>query len=187
MTTALLLSLVGVAVVFGIAVMVSHNRFVAQRAGVESSWSGVDVQLQRRHDLVPNLVRTVGAYADHERDVIEQVASARLAAVDADRDAATGPSEQARYEGTLTAATHDLLAVAERYPQLQASAEFQRLQAQLVETEDRIAAARRLYNLEVRALNRRIEAFPSNLVASAFGFTRAEYFQLADAGPAVHV
>jgi LemA protein len=185
--TGALLPLAGLLVVLGIAVMVSHNRFVAQRAGVESSWSGVDVQLQRRHDLVPNLVRTVGAYADHEREVLEEVTSARQAAVAADRDPGTGPSEQAQYEGTLTAATHDLLAVAERYPQLQAAAEYQRLQAQLIETEDRIAAARRLYNLEVRALNRRIEAFPSNLVASAFGFPRAEYFQLADAGPAIHV
>ncbi|HSK97290.1 MAG TPA: LemA family protein, partial [Euzebyales bacterium] len=161
------------------------NRFVAQRAGIESSWSGVDVQLQRRHDLIPNLVRAVRAHAVSERDVLEQVSHARAAAVAADRDPATSPAEQARHEGTLTVATHDLLAVAEGYPQLRAAADFQRLHAQLVETEDRIAAARRLYNLEVRALNRRVEAFPSNLVASAFGIRRADYFQLSDAGPAV--
>jgi LemA protein len=176
--------LLGLLVVAGTAVAVSYNRFVAQRAGVESSWSGVDVQLQRRHDLVPNLVETVRGYAAHERDVLAQVTRARTAAVEADRDPAAGPDAQARHEEALTAATHRLLAVAEGYPDLQAATGFRQLQAQLVETEDRIAASRRLYNLEVRGLNRRVEAFPSNVVASTFGFARAEYFELTDPGAA---
>ena len=176
--------LFGVVCLVGVLVAVSYNRFVAQRAGIESSWSGVDVQLQRRHDLVPNLVETVRGYADHERAVFEQVTRARTAAMAADRDPAVGPAEQARAEDALTGATRQLLAVAEGYPDLQAAAGFRQLQAQLVETEDRIAAARRLYNLEVRALNRRVEAVPSNVVASMFGFTRAEYFELSDPGAA---
>lgn len=174
----------GLALLAGVGLAISHNRFVAQRAGIESSWSGVDVQLQRRHDLVPNLVETVKGYAAHERAVLEQVTAARAAAVTSDRDPEAGPAEQARREEALTAATHGLLAVAERYPDLKAATSFQQLQRQLVETEDRIAAARRLYNIEVRGLNRRVEAFPSNLVASMFGFTRAEYFELTDPGAA---
>lgn len=172
----------GVAVVAALAVVLSYNRFVSQRAGVESSWSGIDVQLQRRHDLIPNLVETVRAYAAHERDVLEQVVRARTAAVAADQDPAAGPAEQARREDALTAATRGLLAVAEGYPELQAARNFRDLQAQLVETEDRIAAARRLYNIEVRGLNRRVEAFPSNVVAGVFRFPRREYFELADPG-----
>ena len=171
---------VGVLVALGILVAISYNRFVAQRAGIESAWAGVDVQLQRRHDLIPNLVETVRGYADHERAVLEGVTAARQAAVAADRDPAAGPSEQADRDRALTTATRGLLAVAESYPDLQASTGFRQLHAQLVETEDRIAAARRLYNLEVRALNRRVEAVPSNLVASMFGFSRAEYFELDD-------
>lgn len=176
--------LLGLVVLAGVVVALSHNRFVAQRAGVESTWSGVDVQLQRRHDLIPNLVATVHGYAAHERDVLQQVTAARTAAVMADRDPEAGPTDQARHEDALTGAVHRLLAVAESYPDLQASASFRDLQAQLVETEDRIAASRRLYNLEVRGLNRRVEAFPSNLVASTFGFARAEYFELTDPGAA---
>ena len=170
----------GVLVLLVLAVVVSYNRFVSQRAGVESSWSSVDVQLQRRHDLVPNLVGTVQGYAAHERDVLDRVTAARTAAVSADRDAAAGPAEQARREEALTDATHGLLAVAEDYPDLKAATGFRQLQRQLVETEDRISAARRLYNLEVRALNRRVESVPSNVVASVFGFSRAEYFELSD-------
>ena len=172
--------LVGVALLVGVLVAISYNRFVAQRAGIESAWAGVDVQLQRRHDLIPNLVETVRGYATHEREVLEGVTAARQAAVVADRDPDAGPAEQASRERALTTATRGLLAVAESYPDLQASTGFQQLHAQLVETEDRIAAARRLYNLEVRALNRRVEAVPSNVVASMFGFTHAEYFELDD-------
>ena len=172
--------LLGVVVVVGVLVAISYNRFVSQRAGVESSWSSVDVQLQRRHDLIPNLVETVQGYATHERAVLDRVVAARTAAVDADRDTAAGPAEQARREEALTDATRGLLAVAEDYPDLKAATGFQQLQRQLVETEDRISAARRLYNLEVRALNRRVESVPSNVVAAMFGFTRAEYFELSD-------
>jgi LemA protein len=182
--------LIGCVVLLGVLVMVSYNRFTAQRAGVASSWSAVDVLLQRRHDLIPNLVTAVRAHARHEREVIEHVVAARQAAVAADGDPSTSPAEQARREDALTGASHELLAVAERYPELRSAGSFQRLQAQLVETEERIAAARRLYNLEVRALNRRVEAFPSNLVAAAFRFTRADYFELAGSAstpPAVGV
>lgn len=116
--------------------------------------------------------------------MLDRVTAARAAAVSADRDPAAGPGEQARREEALTSATRGLLAVAEAYPDLQASAGFRQLQAQLVETEDRIAAARRLYNIEVRGLNRRVDAVPSNLVARIFGIDRAEYFELACPGTA---
>lgn len=114
--------------------------------------------------------------------MLDRVTAARAAAVIADRDPGTGPGEQARREDALTSATRGLLALAEGYPDLQAATGFRQLQAQLVETEDRIAAARRLYNIEVRGLNRRVEAVPSNIVAGLAGIGRAEYFELSESG-----
>ncbi len=158
----------------------SYNRFASQRASIASTWAGIDVQLQRRHDLVPNLVETVRGYAAHERAVFEQVTRARAEAVRAEADPTVDPAGMARAESSLSGATRALLAVAEGYPDLQAARNFRDLQAQLVETEDRLSAARRLYNIEVQHLNRRVEAFPSNLVASMFGFDPATYFELTD-------
>jgi LemA protein len=169
---------IGVVVLIGLGIVVSYNRFVAQRQSIDTTWSGVDVELQRRHDLIPNLVETVKGYAAHEQRVLETVTEARTRAVTADRDPDVGPAGQARVEGELTGALRTLFAVAENYPDLKASRAFRDLQAQLVETEDRIAAMRRLYNIEVMHHNRRIEAVPSNIVAWMFGLERRDLFEL---------
>jgi LemA protein len=165
-----------VVVVLAVAVVVSYNRFVRQRNLVQESWRQVDVELKRRHDLIPNLVETVKGYATHEREVFDAVTKARAQA------AAPGssPAQQAQQEGILGQALGRLFAVAEAYPELKASTNFLELQRELTETEDRIAAGRRFYNANVRAMNTRVEAFPSNLVAGVFGFDREEYFEVED-------
>ena len=170
---------VGLVVLIGLAVVASYNRFVRQRNLVQESWRQIDVELTRRHELIPNLVETVKGYAAHERTVLANVVEARNAAV-----AATGSvPAQAAAETALTGSLKGLLAVAEAYPDLKAAGPFQQLQAQLAETEDRIAAGRRFYNGNVRALNTRVEAFPSSIIASSFHFEKADYFETDD--PAV--
>lgn len=169
----------GVVALLALSVVVSYNRFVRQRNLVQESWRQVDVELRRRHDLVPNLVETVKGYAGHERAVLTDVTSARAAAV----AAGGGVAAQAAAETTLAGSLRSLFAVAEAYPDLKAAAPFQQLASELAETEDRIAAGRRFYNGNVRAINTRVEAFPSSVVASLFGFERAEYFEVED--PAV--
>jgi LemA protein len=159
----------------------SYNRFVLQRQLVENSWSTVDTELKRRYDLIPNLVATVEGYAAHERSTLEAVVRARTAAV-----AATGsPEEQAPAENVLVDGLKQLLAVAEAYPELRADQHFLELQKELAGTENRIQAARRIFNGNVRDLNRRVEQVPSNLVAKLGGFHRAEYFQIDDAARGV--
>jgi LemA protein len=158
------------------ALVISYNRFVSQRNLVAESWRQIDVELHRRHDLIPNLVETVKGYASHERDVFEAVTTARAAAA----SPGSTPAAQAQQEGVLGQALGRLFAVAEAYPDLKASTNFLELQKQLTETEDRIAAGRRFYNANVRALNTRVESFPSNVVASTFGFKPAEYFEVED-------
>ena len=170
----------GACAAIGGYVVVTYNGLVSLKRRTEEAWSDIQVQMKRRYDLIPNLVETVKGYAAHEQAVLERVTRARTAAVSADKDPTAGPREQARREDELSGATRGLLAVAEAYPDLKASTNFLQLQHQLVETGDRLAAARRLYNLEVRGLNRRVEAFPSNIVAGMFSFTRAEYFELTD-------
>jgi LemA protein len=158
-----------------IASAVMFNRLVRLRNLVQESWRQVDVELTRRHDLVPNLVETVKGYAAHERSVLTSVVDARAAAV-----SAPDVPAKAEAENKLAGSLRGLLAVAESYPDLKAAGPFQQLQAQLAETEDRIAAARRFYNGNVRALNTRVEAFPSSVIASAFHFTKADYFETDD-------
>ncbi|HEY2601184.1 MAG TPA: LemA family protein [Thermoleophilaceae bacterium] len=155
-------------------VIVTLNGFVRARNQVDESWSGVDVQLKRRHDLVPNLVETVKGYAAHERGVLEEVTKARAAAV-----AATDSEQQGKAEATLTSALGGIRAVAEQYPQLRASENFQQLQAELAQIEDQIQAARRIYNSNVRAFNTRIQVFPNSLLASAY--QPRQFFQIEDA------
>lgn len=165
-----------IAVIWGVA---TYNGFVRLRNLVQEAWRQIDVELHRRHDLIPNLVETVKGYATHERAVFEEVTAARAAA------AAPGssPAQQAAQENQLTAALGRLFAVAEAYPQLRAADNFLALQAELTNTEDRIAAGRRFYNANVRQLNTKVETFPPNIIAGWFGFTRAEYFETED--PAV--
>lgn len=170
MTELLLLLLVSLV----IAAVVSSNRFVRQRHLVEESWRQVDVELRRRHDLLPNLVETVRACAAHETSALDRVLDARRAAV----TAGPGAEAVAEAEAQVGASLRGLLVVAEGYPALTAAPAFQQLQSQLAETEDRLAAARRLHNGNVRALNTRVESFPSSLVAAATSVERADYLDL---------
>jgi len=153
-----------------------YNALVRLRNLVQESWRQIDVELHRRHDLIPNLVETVKGYAAHERAVFDEVTRARAAAA-----GTTGSvAEQAVQENQLTQALGRLFAVAENYPVLRASENFQQLQNELSTTEDRIAAARRFYNANVRSLNTKIETFPTNVIANMFHFERAEYFEVQD-------
>ncbi len=142
---------------------------------VEEGWSGIDVQLKRRADLIPNLVETVKGYASHEKGVLEEVTRARAAAT-----SASGLEQKGQAENMLTGALRQLFAVAEAYPDLKADENFRQLQDQLAEVEDEIQKARRYYNGAVRRLNTQCEVFPSNIVASQFRFERAEYFEIED-------
>jgi LemA protein len=167
-------------VVLGIFVLVvgwgvlTYNVLVRLRQHCREAWSGIDTELKRRYDLIPNLVETVKAYAAHERKLLTAVAEARARAL-----ASNGsPGTQAADEQKLVGSLDRLLAVSERYPELKASENFLQLQLQLAETEDRIQAARRFYNANVRDLNTRTEVFPSNLIASAFAFRPEEYFEV---------
>jgi LemA protein len=178
--TAVLVVVALVVLLLLISPVVSYNRFVRQRNLVAESWRQIDVELQRRHDLIPNLVQTVQAYATHERQVFDDIARARAAAVQVRSTAGDDRAQRATAENALSRAVVGVVAVAEGYPQLKASANFLALQRELVETEDRIAAGRRFYNGNVRALNTRVQAFPSNLVARTFHFGAAEYFELDD-------
>ena len=154
----------------------AYNGFVRLRNLVQEAWRQIDVELHRRHDLIPNLIETVKGYAAHERGVFEAVTAARAAAA---QPGAT-PGQQAAQENDLTQALGRLFAVAEAYPQLRASENFLALQQELTNTEDRIAAGRRFYNANVRELNTKVESFPSNVIAGMFHFDRAEYFELTD-------
>ncbi|MCB2412478.1 LemA family protein [Demequina sp. TTPB684] len=154
-----------------------YNSLVRLRNLVQEAWRQIDVELQRRHDLIPNLVETVKGYAAHEKGTFEEVTRARNLA----SEPGSSVAEQAQQENMLTQALGRLIAVAEAYPDLKANQNFQQLQQELTNTEDRIAAGRRFYNANVRELNTKIEVFPSNIVASMFGFTRAEYFEIEDA------
>lgn len=151
-----------------------YNGLVRLRNLVGESWSNVDTELKRRYDLIPNLVETVRGYAAHERGVFEAVAQARAAAV-----ASTGrPSSQAVDENHLVQALKSLFAVVENYPELKANQNFLKLQQSLVDTEDRIQAARRFYNANVRDYNTRCQTVPSMFVANAFGFQAADFFEI---------
>lgn len=165
---------VGVVVLLAVVGVASYNRFVQQVQYIDNAWGNVEAELQRRYDLVPNLVETVRGYAAHERTTLEAVARARAAAAADHGD----PAHQAQSENQLVAALKSLFAVSEAYPQLQASASFLDLQSQLVTTEDRIQASRRFYNNNVRAYNERVQSVPSNLVAKLFGFRTRSYFEI---------
>jgi len=169
--------LIGIALVLVISVIVSYNRFVRQRTLVEESWGDIDVELSRRHALIPNLVETVRGYADHEREVLETLVRAREEATAHRSDS---PATRGGFEETVTAALQSVLARVEAYPDLRASASFLQLQEQLTLTEDRIAAARRFYNGNVRSYNSRVRTFPSNVVAAMFRFRPRDFFELHD-------
>jgi len=156
----------------------TYNSLVRLRNHCRESWSGIDTELKRRYDLIPNLVETVKGYAKHEQETLRMVVEARTKAV-----ASTGsPASQAKDENILVQGLRQLLVVAEAYPQLKADQHFLKLQGELVNTEDRIQAARRFYNANVRDLNTRIEVFPSNIIAGMFSVQKEEFFEIEDVG-----
>ncbi len=163
--------LIAVAVVLVIGVLI-YNRLVQARNRVDNSWAQMEVQLKRRYDLIPNLVETVKGYAAHEQQTFERVTQARSAA-----QSASGPAEQAQAEGILTQALRQLFAVAEAYPELRASENFQGLQTELAETENKIAVSRQIYNDTVLTYNNTVQQVPTNLVASMTGFKTREFFE----------
>ena len=163
-----------IVVVIGWAIAV-YNGLISMRQRVNQAFADVDVQLRQRHDLVPNLVETVKGYAAHERGTLEEVVQARNAAI-----AAQGPAQQAAAENMLSGALRQLFALSENYPDLKASANFQQLQAELTDLENKIAAARRFFNNAVQEYNTGIQQFPAALFASTFGFTSHEYFEAGE-------
>jgi LemA protein len=160
-----------------IAVVVVYNRLVRSRQMANEAWSGIDVQLKRRSELIPNLVETVKSYAAHERAVLEEVTKLRGAASALPADNVT---RRAQAEGALSVALGKLIALAENYPDLKASGNFLELQKELSALETEIQMARRYYNGSVRNQNVLVQSFPSNLVAGLFGFTQRDYFELSD-------
>jgi LemA protein len=157
-----------------------YNGLVRKRNNAENAWAQVDVQLKRRHDLIPNLVETVKGYAAHERGTFDEVTQARTAA-----QQAQGPQAQAAAENVLTQALGRLFAVAENYPQLRATENFQQLQAQLSDTEQKIAIARQVYNDTVLTYDNALETVPTSIIAGIFNFRAREYFQADDTDRAV--
>jgi LemA protein len=166
---------IGVLVVLVLAYIVINNSLISARNKCDEAWSGIDVQLKRRHDLVPNLVETVKGYAAHERETLTRVTDARAGAVAADN---ASPPERGQAESALSAALGGIRAVAEQYPQLRAADNFIRLQAQLAEIEDEIQAARRIYNSNVQIYNTRQQIFPNSIVAARGDFRPREFFEI---------
>jgi LemA protein len=150
-----------------------YNGLVALRNAVKNAWSQIDVQLKRRHDLIPNLIETVKGYMNHERETLESVTRARNLA-----QGAHTPGESGRAEGQLSQALHNFFLVAEQYPDLKANQNFLALQEELTSTENKIGFARQAYNDSVMQLNNKIEMFPSNIIAGMFNFARAEFFEI---------
>ena len=168
----------GVIVVFVLWIIMIYNQLVAMRQRVGQAFADVDVQLKQRHDLIPNLVETVKGYASHERGTLEAVVNARNAAV-----AAQGPAQQAAAENMLSGALRQLFALAEAYPDLKANQNFQQLQTELADIENKIAAARRFFNNAVQEYNTGIQQFPAALFAASLGFTPRTFFDVGEERP----
>ena len=175
--------MVGMWIVLAIVVVIvlflwaTYNGLVKLKVRVEEAWSDITVQLKRRADLIPNLVESVKGYAAHEKQVFQDVTEARANVLNA---TTKGPAETAKAENQFEGALKSLFAVSEAYPQLRASENFQQLQTELVDTEDKIQAARRFYNGGARDLNTKVQQFPSNVVAGMFGFKEREFFEVED-------
>jgi len=172
----MVLLVLAVVVLLGVFLIGMYNSLVQLRVRSESAWSDIDVQLKRRHDLIPNLVETVKGYAAHEKGTFENIAKFRSMAMQA-----TAPADKAIAENQLTGALKSLFAVAENYPELKASEQFTQLQGSLSQTEDAIQNARRYYNAVVRDLNTKIQSFPTNILAGMFNFTARQFFETTDA------
>lgn len=167
--------IIGVIILIGFWFILSYNSLIRLRNHVEEAWSDISVQMKRRYDLIPNLINTVKGYAAHEAQVFERVTAARTAAMGAH----TLP-EHAEKESMLTSTLKTLFAVSENYPSLQASQNFLELQHELTDAEDKIQAARRFYNGNVREFNTPLQSFPINIIAGSFGFTVKEFFNMPE-------
>lgn len=168
---------IAVVVLLVIIVIAMYNSLVRTRIRVEEAWSDITVQLKRRYDLIPNLVNTVKGYAKHEKQVFDDVTKARANALNAQSQ---GVQQTAQAENQFEQALKSLFAVAENYPQLRATENFQQLQAELTDTEDKIMASRRFYNAAARDLNIKIDTVPSNIIAKMFNFKKREFFEVED-------
>jgi LemA protein len=176
MTSTLIILVVIAAIVFwGISI---YNGLVTMRQRVGQAFADIDVQLKQRHDLIPNLVETVKGYATHERETLDAVVKARNAAI-----SAQGPAAQAQAENVLSGALRQLFALSEAYPDLKANTNFQQLQTEIADIENKIAAARRFFNNAVQEYNTGIESFPAVLVANSLGFQKREFFDLGESRP----
>ncbi|MEO8637329.1 MAG: LemA family protein [Candidatus Taylorbacteria bacterium] len=171
--------ILGIIVVFILWAVFAYNKFISLIHRTKEAWSDIDVQLKRRYDLIPNLVNTVKGYATHESSAFENVTKARAAAM-----GATNPEDKAKNENMLSGALKSLFAVAEAYPDLKANQNFLSLQNELSDTENKIQAARRFYNGNVRDLNIAIDVFPGNVIAKTFKFGKMEFFELEGADEA---
>jgi LemA protein len=169
----MLIAVIIIVAVLIIALVAMYNGLVRSRVRVDEAWSDINVQLKRRYDLIPNLVETVKGYAAHESKVFESVSAARSAAM-----GATGIAQKAEAENQLAGALKSLFAVSEAYPDLKANQGFQQLQSELVDTEDKIQAARRFYNGGVRDYNIKLQVFPTNMLAGMLGFTHRDFFEV---------
>ena len=169
--------ILGIVVLIGVFLWVTYNGLVKLNVRVQEAWSDITVQLKRRADLIPNLVESVKGYASHEKEVFQAVTEARTAVMNA---TSQGPAATAKAENQFEGALKSLFAVAEAYPQLRASENFQQLQNELVDTEDKIQASRRFYNGGVRDLNTKIQMFPTNIFAGMLGFAKREFFEVED-------
>ncbi|MEX0836094.1 MAG: LemA family protein [Nitriliruptor sp.] len=168
--TLIILGIILLLVVFVVAI---YNRLVRARVRVDEAWAQIDTQLQRRHDLIPNLVETVKGYASHERETFEQVTAARARAI-----STTGPADLAEAENGLTQALGRLMAISENYPDLKADANFRQLQEELAHTENMVAGSRGHYNASVRAYDEQRQVFPSSVIAGMLNFEGREYFEV---------
>ena len=168
--------IIAIIVLAVIVFVVLYNGLVQLRNRIDNAWSQIDVQLKRRHDLIPNLVETVKGYAAHERGTLEAVVQARNSAI-----AAKGPAEQAQAENVLSGALRQLFALSEAYPDLKANENFLNLQEEITSSEDRIAYARQFYNDSVLKYNAKIQSIPSNLIAGMLSYREREYFEVESA------
>ncbi|MBI5869837.1 MAG: LemA family protein [Actinobacteria bacterium] len=170
-----LIIVIAVVVLLVGGIIVIYNSLVRQRNKVDNAWKQIDVQLKRRHDLIPNLVEVVKDYMSYEKEVLENVTKARSQAMQA-----SGPAEAGQAENMLTGALKSLFAVAENYPDLKANQNVSQLQEELTSTENKISFARQLYNDVVMYFNNKVQTFPSNIIAGAFGFKAREYFEVPE-------
>ncbi|NCS32614.1 LemA family protein [bacterium] len=164
--------IIGAIVAVVVFVWFMYNQLVTARLRVDEGWAGIDIQLKRRSSLIPNLVESVKGYASHEKEVFENVTNARAQLVNA-----KSPHEKAQADNMLTGALKSLFAVAEAYPELRATENFQKLQAELTDTEDKVAYSRQFYNQNVLGYNTKVQMFPNVLIANMFGFTAREFYE----------